>query len=346
MKNLVRFEVTMGRICFLALTALMTVGMFVVGFLKPGIIDAAPEPVISLEIAPPSKTKNQESSDRFTKARLENAREAKKNPGFNLSGLVSDNEDEEGIAARSVNELRSVFKKHGFTLSTCQFSGCIQVPRLELLSLPGDLKSLSPTQKKDIFLRSHLPLILQANEKILGERKRLQLIMRHQAKNHPISLDDKKWIAEMMEKYRLKKWDLDELLCRIDILPPSLALGQSAVESGWGTSFAAREKNSTFGMTVRNRVLGYETLQDCVDAYIRNINANPAYRDLREIRARLREQGQDICALTLAEGLIRYSELGRRYIVKVQNIIQSNNLKRFDTAQLMSSSVDSTFEKA
>lgn len=313
-----RFEVTLDRICFLGLTFVMVIVMYGLGIFLPGGCPASSSllPVKSLSKAPLS-----------TEATFSEASTPPQPQVFPAE-----------IAVQTAQELRSAFKEHDFVLSVCKKEGCVQVPRLGLASLPSDLKSLSAPQKKDLFLRSHLPLVLKANEIILQERETLEAILCRYEKGGKGSLScaDQAFVQKMMTKYRLKKWDLKELLKRVDILPPSLALGQSAVESGWGTSFAAREKNSTFGMTVRNRVLGYSSLQECVDSYIRNINANPAYKELREIRARLRHKGGScFCSEALAEGLVRYSELGHLYIKKVKTIIRSNNLKRFDTAQLV-----------
>lgn len=331
-----RLEVTMGRISLLGLTLLMVLALYGLAFSMPG---GAPLPKAVDENKNHEEAVSQKTLEKVSlQSRLETS-----------SSSAEDETPEAEIVAETARELRSAFKKHDFYLSSCKGSRCLQVPRLDLASLPSDLKSLSPKQKKDLFLRSHLPLVLKANEAILEERASLEEIMsRVEAEGRKaLTPVDKAWIKSMMDKYRLKKWNLEELLKRIDVLPPSLALGQSAVESGWGTSFAAREKNSTFGMTVRNKVLGYTTLQECVDSYIRNINANPAYKELREIRARLREEGTKFCGIALAEGLIRYSELGRRYIKKVQTIIRSNNLKQFDTAQLIGPlSSDSSSEEA
>lgn len=310
MKHKINFDITPGRLFLLGLTFLMVMSLYGLALLTPSRAQSVPQSFLQ-----------KQTSFRALRDK------ARRTPPV------------EACVAKTVQELQSVFQKYDFTLSACRLSGCVQVPRLELLSLPVDLQSLSSPQKKDLFLRTHLPLILRTNEAILKERRRLQKIIRCVEEGRSLSSQNESWLLEMMKKYRLKKWDLQELLVRIDVLPPSLALGQSAIESGWGTSFAARKKNSTFGMTVRNKVLGYASLQACVDAYIRNINANPAYKPLREIRARLREEGVDICAVKLAEGLVKYSELGQLYIQKVQDIIQSNNLRRFDTAQLMPSSL-------
>lgn len=56
----------------------------------------------------------------------------------------------------------------------------------------------------------------------------------------------------MGQQYRLDNLPLneqgiDQLLVRVDILPPELVLSQAATESGWGTSRMARKLNNFFG---------------------------------------------------------------------------------------------------
>jgi len=46
---------------------------------------------------------------------------------------------------------------------------------------------------------------------------------------------------------RLNSEVFAELLMRVDVIPPSLAMAQAADESGWGTSRFARQGNALFG---------------------------------------------------------------------------------------------------
>ncbi|HKJ91279.1 MAG TPA: glucosaminidase domain-containing protein, partial [Oceanipulchritudo sp.] len=64
------------------------------------------------------------------------------------------------------------------------------------------------------------------------------------------------WLRELAASHSLEvKPDvpltpaiLDDLRRRVDVIPPSLALAQAALESGWGTSRFAREGNNLFGI--------------------------------------------------------------------------------------------------
>ena len=51
----------------------------------------------------------------------------------------------------------------------------------------------------------------------------------------------------MASLYGVESGNLGELLRRVDVVPVALALAQSAIESGWGTSRFARNGNAVFG---------------------------------------------------------------------------------------------------
>jgi len=152
--------------------------------------------------------------------------------------------------------------------------------------------------------------------------------------------------------YRLVDADLSsaelikELLIRVDTVPPSLALAQAAVESGWGTSRFAVQANNLFGQwcyekgcglvpSQRNsganhEVAKFKNVSDAVYSYTRNINTHRAYKDLRMSRAALRADDETVTGHILAEGLLRYSERGEDYVHELQAVIRINKLAPYD----------------
>jgi len=130
------------------------------------------------------------------------------------------------------------------------------------------------------------------------------------------------------------------LLARVDVIPPKLALIQAAKESGWGTSRFARSANNLFGEWCfsegcgvvpasrsegrRHEVESFDSVQDAIASYVRNLNSHPSYAPLRERRAALRAAGEAPTALALADGLGRYSERGEAYVQEVKSMIRHN----------------------
>ena len=83
----------------------------------------------------------------------------------------------------------------------------------------------------------------------------------------------------------------------------------------------------------------FNVLQASVRAYQRNINTHSTYREFRKARAELRDQGKPLDSLILAKYLNEYAETGNQYVEVLQKIIKQNNLKDFDDAKLLPSSI-------
>ena len=60
---------------------------------------------------------------------------------------------------------------------------------------------------------------------------------------------------------------------------------------------------------------------------------------MRKARAELRDQGLPLDSLLLVKFLNQYAETGEKYVEVLQKIIEQNNLKDFDDAKLLPSSI-------
>ncbi len=132
--------------------------------------------------------------------------------------------------------------------------------------------------------------------------------------------------------------DWDELENRVDIIPKELAITQSAIESGWGTSVFAQKANNMFGHwtykvgtglvpTARDEGATHEiaifrTINDSVVKYMLNLNTNSAYSKFRIIRRDLRKTNSELRGELLSEGLINYSGIGEQYLNMINSIIK------------------------
>jgi Bax protein len=230
-------------------------------------------------------------------------------------------------------------------------SGDGRVPRIFLASLPPDIAKVREAGvRKSIFFKSVLPLILQVNEEILAERRRLWDLRYRARLGQRLDAIDRLWLAGRFERYDVAPGEFDELLGRMDIIPPSLALAQSAEESGWGTSRFVREGNALFGQWVfsddrhmtpgrrdagkTHRIKAFGTLVDSVRAYAHNLNIHRAYTGFRRDRAAMRGGGRPLDGMVLAGRLTRYSERRQGYVKTIRSIISGNRLRRLDDARL------------
>lgn len=247
------------------------------------------------------------------------------------------------IEVASTEDLLALFEKHDFEVHPTAADEIVaenpvEVPALFLATLPNDFANkLTIQEKKALFIRSLLPLILDANAEIEAERAELLAIKSILSSQKSLTAEQVNRLDELAEKYRIKRFDvtqIDDLLRKVDVIPVAMAMGQAIEETGWGQSYAARMKNATHGVTLPSGVKAYASLQESVRAYMRNLNANPAYRKMRDIRACLRSENKELCGIKMMDGLYHYSELRNAYIHKVKSHIRRHNLSRFDDYQL------------
>ena len=206
-----------------------------------------------------------------------------------------------------------------------------------------------PTKKKTFF-NFIKPAIEQANQAILTKRERLLAIEEKLGLEIPLEKSDFEFIAENVRLYRVKGANtpfqrISMLKSKIDIVPIELVLVQAANESAWGTSRFARIGLNFFGIWcykkgcgmvpnsrnsgANHEVEAFDSVQEAVNKYLRNINSNSAYVVFRSIRQQLREQDEPLAPEILATGLLPYSERGVDYVSEIIDMLR-HNAKYFD----------------
>jgi len=243
----------------------------------------------------------------------------------------------------------------------------LDVPHLMIAAIKPswqvNSQKLPVADKKEVFYRFMLPLVLHANQMVMSRRdglvraqselasgsglsadslallKRLVLVLPgfDEARAEALSADDPEWPAM-----------IEDLLHRVDVVPPGLALGQAAYESGYGTSRFAVQGNALFGQWTYggdgikpeaqraskgdHRIKAFDWPFDSVRGYYINLMSHRAYEDFRRLRAELRAAGEPLDSLTLADGLLSYSERGQAYVDTLKGIIRANGLDIADGA--------------
>ena len=222
------------------------------------------------------------------------------------------------------------------------------IPPILIKSISPSIKDLSIIERKKIFIKSILVNILKNNEDILSIRDSILDLQVRLNNNRIVKQEETVWLKKISKTYRCKPDDFDGLLKKINIIPPSMAIAQSIVESGWGTSRFAIEGNSLFGEHFSNGANGdyisannsdiklksFPTIYDAVRSYSVNINRHRAYRKFRDKRLEMLNNSSKLNSLELVETLGSYSELGDEYITYIKNIILKNSLLHLDDLKI------------
>ena len=266
-----------------------------------------------------------------------------------LIDIYSLNDQETDTVRLDASTIKQLFDDTDYKLDDVRKKKLVKPIALTLL--PAEIKMIENVKKrKEFFIQIILPLILEENKNINLDRKRLFSIIN---KNNNTKTE-KKWLEKKYKQYGIPSKDLSVLKRRMDIVPVSLAIAQAAKETGWGTSRFAQQGNALFGQwtwsgeglkpkdaekSEGHKVMRFNVLQASVRAYQRNINTHSSYEDFRLARAKLRDLGEPLDSIILSEYLDKYAETGNQYVKVLQKIIQQNNLKDFDDAKLLPSSI-------
>jgi len=266
-----------------------------------------------------------------------------------LKDIFSLNDLETDTVRLNASTIKQLFEDTKYSLKDVREKKLVKPVALTLL--PAEIKMIEDTkQRKDFFIQIVLPLILKENNNIRLDRKRLFSIIN---KNNNTKLE-KKWLEKKYKQYGIPSKELSILKIRMDEIPVSLAIAQAAKETGWGTSRFAQEGNALFGQwtwsgeglkpkdadkSKGHKVMKFNVLQASVRAYQRNLNTHSSYKNLRKARAELRDKGLPLDSLLLVKFLNQYAETGEKYVDVLQKIIKQNNLKDFDDARLLPSSI-------
>lgn len=226
-------------------------------------------------------------------------------------------------------------------------SGAMQVASAK--GLPQEFYNIKDSELAKAYFLEHLyELIEQENSAILKEREFVIDVLN----NRFLELQsDEELLGKLVElklKYKIENlYSLEEYLKKIDVIPPSLALAQAAVESAWGKSRFVKEANNIFGhwtyekgsgIVPKRRDLGathfirvFESIEDSIRAYMLNLNSNEAYKSFQEERYSHKEENRQLSGLALSKTMKNYSGIAGKYLAILKKVILNNNLLAFDS---------------
>ena len=145
-----------------------------------------------------------------------------------LVDIYSLNEKETDAVRLDASTIQQLYEDTGYKLDDVRKNKLVKPVALD--SFPREIKMIENVKKrKELFLQIVLPLVLQENNNIRLDRKRLFSII-NKSKNKKL---EKKWLDKKYKQYGIPSKDLSTLKIRMDEIPVSLALAQAAKETGW-----------------------------------------------------------------------------------------------------------------
>jgi len=251
----------------------------------------------------------------------------------------------ENTVSLNASVVASLFEDLDYDLSKIRKGKKVKPFYISLL--PKDLSLIEDSkERKELFIKIVLPLILHENNKIEKDRKELFRVLAKKSNTK----EEKNWLKWKFKEYKIKNFDISELKIRMDIVPVSLAIAQAAVESGWGTSRFALEGNALYGQWTwsdnglkplenvdgDHKVMQFKILTASIKAYKKNLNTHSGYMEFREARANLRSRNEKVTGLKLTQYLNNYAATGKQYTKKLELTIKKNSLSDFENAKLLS----------
>lgn len=225
----------------------------------------------------------------------------------------------------------------------------ISLVSLNAKGLPKEYYKIKDIKEsKQYFFNYLYKLIKNENIKILNELVLVESILNSNLLSINFNSPSFKQLLKIKKKYRVSNlYSLNEYREKIDIVPPSMAIAQAAVESGWGKSRFIKEANNIFGHWTYNPKIGmlpeerapgathfiriFKTMQDSISAYMLNLNRNLAYKEFQDKRYELRKEGKKPNGLILSQTMLKYSGIGHDYLGILKQVINKNKLLEFDT---------------
>ena len=336
-------EINLGTLSRTFLCSLIIISIF---FITPLAINLTKEKmIISKDYENNSKNNLKKLLDN-SELKLDDALDKK----YLFEDVITFDQQPTDTVRLSATTIEELFKSTDYNLEDVRINKLVKP--ISLTSLPNEIKKIENTKKrKNLFIQIILPLIIKENNNIRLDRKKLFNVL-SKSKN---SKAEQTWLNLKFKQYGVVNKNLSTLKVRMDEVPVSMAIAQAAKETGWGTSRFAQEGNALFGQWTwsgkgikpseaddesTHKIMKFNVLQASVKAYQRNLNTHTSYKEFRVARAELRDKGKKLDSIILSEYLDKYAETGKAYVKILQQIIKQNNLRDFDDAKLLPSSIN------
>jgi len=192
-----------------------------------------------------------------------------------------------------------------------------EYPKVFLKKFPVDYGKIGDEEKRNaLFIKILAPLTLLLNEEIQRERGDIEKVKKLIDNKEKLGKKQVELLEQKAKKYdvftRLKGDEryyflADELLQRIDSVPPSIMIAAAAIDTNWGMARIVKEANSLYKMLVWHTNKGlkpigekeddsyrykqYDSIYDSMKDFALKINSHKDFEALRKVRYEVRLTG-------------------------------------------------------
>ena len=208
-------------------------------------------------------------------------------------------------------------------------------PPIFLKYFPSDFAKITDEKKRNaMFIKILAPLTMKLNNEILAERKEILAVLKDFQKHQELSSEQEKFIEDKATKYdvftrlqgyRRYAYFLDELLKKVHVIPPSILITASALETNWGTSRIVKEGNSLYkalnwysdeGLKPIGekeddsyRIKTYPDIYSSMQEFALKLNSSISFKELRGFRDKILDRRTPLLGTMLAPHMVWNSPL-------------------------------------
>lgn len=219
------------------------------------------------------------------------------------------------ITPQTTKELETLFKSDK------------TLPRVFVKQLPPDFKEKG---NKRLYSKVIGALILRENERILGEQVLFQLLKEKFDKGESWTKTEQDYFNSLVKKYdavllKTTSTKINDLLYKIDEIPLSMGIAQSALTTNWGME----KMNSPFaqkGWIDREQYtdISYDNLIKATESYAQEMNSVSNYDEFRRIRMQYNTEKRSKAPFYMVQGLRTYLPEVVDYVDQVKSLMNKN----------------------
>ncbi len=197
-----------------------------------------------------------------------------------------------------------------------------------IAAFPDDFAGLAVDNRQPVYADVVALAMKRVNAEIMADRQELLSILRKEESEKVLSLEEQTRRDILARKYKGRYGAPEDLLARINQIPPSLAVAQSVLATGWGSSDALMRRNAIYGGRAGAT---FDTIIEATRDYARLLNSHSVFEDFRRERASAADAGIIATGEALAPLVGGYvSGDAKEYTATLGELIVSNNLLRYD----------------